>query len=197
MTTNLFRYITPAGGNTVVDYTGKNHILDRNMIDASLDYRWYRDITGYTPDFETGARADFKMLSQTTTLYPLFRKHAFWNVNLELFAKKTFQAFNGLLKAGVCAIGYAGSGTKKEDGTYASTTSTSIKSFDSYLDKTFEYETAARAGAGLELTYTRIVSERWAPYVTLSDRFQSLLSEPQYLDGRTRNVAMLTLGCSF
>ena len=35
------------------------------------------------------------------------------------------------------------------------------------------------------------------PYLKLTDRFVSLLSEPQYLQGRFRNEACIVLGCNF
>ncbi|MBQ7195165.1 MAG: hypothetical protein IJS07_05985 [Bacteroidales bacterium] len=194
---NLYRYTTPAGGNTIVEYTGKNHVMDRSVVDASLDYRWYNDITGYKPDFTLGVSTIFKLMSQKAILYPLFRRQSIGHINLELFANKTFDAMDGLLDVGLSLSGYSGFGTKKDDGAYASTTSTSIVSFDSYLDRQFEFETAARAGVGVELTYTRIISQKFAPYVKISDNFLSLLSKPEYLDGATRNVALLTLGCNF
>ena len=72
-----------------------------------------------------------------------------------------------------------------------------MKSFDDYSNREFEYYTAARAGAGVELKYTRRVSDRLTAFVSFSDTFRSLLSKSEYLDGATRNVALLTLGCNF
>ena len=79
----------------------------------------------------------------------------------------------------------------------ASTSTTTLRSFDTYLDKDFEFDTATRAGARVALKFEKDINGHLAPYIIISDSFLSLLTEPEYLDGRTRNVALLTLGCSF
>ena len=61
----------------------------------------------------------------------------------------------------------------------------------------FEYDTAARAGAGITFAWTSLRPRRLAPYLKLTDRFVSLLSEPQDLQGRFRNEACIVLGCNF
>ena len=61
----------------------------------------------------------------------------------------------------------------------------------------FEFDAVARAGAGVSFAWTSLRPKRLAPYVKVSDRFVSLLAEPQYLGGRTRNVASLSLGINF
>jgi hypothetical protein len=42
-----------------------------------------------------------------------------------------------------------------------------------------------------------VVSARFVPYVKVSDNFSAMLHSPEYLSGGTRNVALITLGCSF
>ena len=54
-----------------------------------------------------------------------------------------------------------------------------------------------RAGGELSFTWTWLRPRRLAPYLKISDRFTSLLQAPQYLDGRFRNTAQVTLGCNF
>ena len=56
------------------------------------------------------------------------------------------------LTAEVHALFGGGFGTPKEDTASASTSSTSIKSYDDYLNQYFEYETALRAGGQVALT---------------------------------------------
>jgi len=91
---------------------------------------------------------------------------------------------------------FTGGGTIFEDGSHDQS-STSLFSFDNYIYRQFEYDTASRAGASLSIGYTRFFSKNMAAYVKLSDSFVSMLSEPQYLDNGKRNCACLTIGCLF
>ena len=92
------------------------------------------------------------------------------------------------------AMGFGNPATDKK---LASSSSPAPLSFDDRLRAQFEYETAPRAGLALGCTYTRIFSEKFAAYVRLQDGLNALLTAPQYLDGRMRNVATLTVGCTF
>ena len=194
---NVLRYVTPTGGNTQVEYTGQNHILDRTDLDAALDYRWYRDTEGTRPGSTLGLRGAFVSRRQTTTLYPFYRNHSFTQVSLELFGQKCWTRGANAFVLDLAATGLAGFGTDKEDGSYAASTSSGLKSFDSYLGRYFEYKTAPRAGASAGFTFARRFKGGFEPYLKLSNSFLTLLSEPQYLGGRTRNVATLSIGCNF
>ena len=194
---NVLRYVTPPGQNTIVEYTGENNILDRIDWEAALDYRWYRDTEGARPGSTLGLKAGFRSRNQTTTLYPFYRNHSFSQISLDLYGQKcwTWGPMSFILD--VSATGLAGFGTDKEDGSYASGTTSGLKSFDNYLGRYFEFKTAPRAGASLGLTVARRIKGGFEPYLRLSDSFLSLLAEPQYLQGRTRNVAALSIGCNF
>lgn len=194
---NIIKYNTPPGGNTVVVYGGQNHILDRSTIEASADYCWIHDAASGNPDFAAGARADFRSMSQETVLYPYYRRHGYSHVEAELYSQKSFSAGRIFICIDAAVCGYAGFGTKKDDGSYASSSSTSLKSFDSYLDKHFEFETAPRAGARLSLSFILPIKGGITPYISISDRFISLIGENEYLAGKTRNLAAVKLGCDF
>ena len=70
------------------------------------------------------------------------------------------------------------------------------KSFDVWLGKQFEYDTATRAGAELGITWAKRIRKA-SLYVKASDRFMTMFAEPEHLGGRMRNVALLTIGCTF
>ena len=70
-------------------------------------------------------------------------------------------------------------------------------SFDDYLYRQFEYDTASALSAGAGFRYSYVVSARLVPYIKVSDNFSAMLHSPEYLSGGTRNVALITLGCSF
>ena len=63
---NVFKYVTPTGQPTRVEYTGVNHVMDRTVIDGTLGYRWYRGIQDERPQTVLGADLDFYSKSQYT-----------------------------------------------------------------------------------------------------------------------------------
>jgi hypothetical protein len=92
-------------------------------------------------------------------------------------------------------LAHAGFGTDKEDGAYANISGSKLKSFDVWLGRQFEYETAMRAGAELAVTWTMKIRKANF-YVRASDRYMTMFAEPEHLGGRMRNVALLTIGCT-
>ena len=194
---NSLRYVTPTGQSTSVEYTGRNRILDRMDLNASLDYRWYADAAGSRPGATLGVRIAYAGRMQTTTLYPAWRRHATHSLSLDLTGQKVWSdgTWSWILDAGLS--GLAGFGTPGEDGSYNPGASTSLKSFDFYLGRYYEYRTLPRAGASLGFTAARRFGAGFEAYLRISDAFTMLLSEPQSLPGRSRNLACITLGCNF
>ena len=189
---NLFRYVTPSGQMTVVEYYGEEDLSERILCDASLSYDMVRGIESPVPSFEAGASIEGRLCSSEMEWYPFSRSHDHASVCADAYAAKGFGAFS----AKVGASFMTGTGTEATD-VVAVPATTSMKSFDNYMHRQFEYDTATRAGAALSLRYTRFVSAKASAYIELSDSFTCLLKNPQYLYGRTRNAAVLTVGCSF
>lgn len=194
---NVFRFVTPPGQSTVVEYTGRNHILDRFDLDARLDYRWYRDAAGARPGLTLGATAAFAACRQTTHQYPLWRRQAVHTLSLDLFGQKVWNRgpLSFLLDFALSAQG--GFGTAREDGSYAPDAGTTLKSFDDDLGRYYEYKTLPRAGASAGFTVARRLAAGVEVRVSVSDRFTHLLAAPQSLSGNCRNEAALTLGVNF
>ena len=194
---NKFQYITPSGQNTVVNYTGQDVILQRFRLEGSLSYTFHKGVDRQGASLSLGARVDGRVTAQTTTLFPFTRKQQVATYSADLYASKRFQAGPVRLTAELHALLGGGFGTPKEDGSSASASSTSIKSYDDYLNLYFEYETALRAGGRLALTCSLPSLGRCLPYLTLWDRYLTLTSVPAYLEGRGRNVAGISFGCNF
>ena len=194
---NVFKYVTPSGQNTRVEYSGQNHILDRNSIDAELGYVFYKGMGGYLPDFSAGITAKGRARFLSTVIYPYYRNSDVITMTADAFAQKNFFSGKSVFSLDLGAGFRTGFGTPKEDGSYASTSGSNLKSFDNYLYRQFEFDTASAAGGSLGFTYTYLFSDRFALYIKLSDDFSALLAEPQYLGGRIRNVALATVGCNF
>lgn len=192
---NVFKYVTPTGKDTYVEYTGANHVTDRTVIDGKLGYRWYSGIQGERPETTLGFDADFYSKTQYTEIYPFYRNHGFTRIDADLFAQHDFSIGKSLLTPELHLLAHTGFGTDKEDGAYANSTASKLKSFDVWLGKQFEYETAMRAGAELALTWTMKI-RKVSMYVKASDRYMTMFAAPEHLGGRYCNVALLTIGCT-
>ncbi|MBP5505972.1 MAG: hypothetical protein J6X89_07720 [Bacteroidales bacterium] len=195
---NKFKYTTPEGGNTVVDYTGQELVLNKQMRFAGFDYRWYGGVTEGRASIMAGVSADWDSMKLTETVYPFWRTQTLTRLSAELFCQKNFFAGSNIFTLDAAGRYAFGQGTKKRDGTYVEgITSGALRSFDNYLDKHFEFETAPRTGASLALTYTRLIGQSFAPWIKVEDSFTTLLSAPEFLTGKTRNIITVSVGCTF
>ena len=194
---NKFKYVTPTGGNTTIEYTAQNEVLARKDISASLDYRFMTGTDGIRPGFIIGARGAFFMRQQTTTIYPFWRQNSYNHVSGEIYSEKSFISGAMSYTAGLSAQFRTGWGVDKKDGSYVEGATSKLKSFDSYLNRQFEYDTASRAGGTISFTVARRFTDSLEGYVKLSDSYVRLLSAPQYLMGNFRNLASITIGCNF
>ena len=194
--TNSYSYKAEAGKTTVIEYHGQNETLSRSDMDARLVYSFRKGVSGYRPDWMLGASAGFFRRSQTTLIYPDYRDSHFLTLDAGLSAERNIKRPGDCFTLGVKLSYIQGWGDPKRDGSY-SEGSSKLKSFDDWMYRQFEYDTAARAGAGITFAWTSLRPRRLAPYLKLTDRFVSLLSEPQYLQGRFRNEACIVLGCNF
>lgn len=193
--TNSYKYDIRPGMSSVIEYTGQSKSFTQKNFDGALSYRFEGGTDGYLPAWEAGAAVGGHLKLQSTRIYPFSRNWKSTTVDIQLSGGRNLQRGRNIYSCAVLASFLTGSGQPRKD-TIAGG-QTTLRSFDNYSDRQFEYETAARAGAGLELKYTRIISGNFVPYVKISDHFCHLLSAPQYLDGAGRNVAVITLGCQF
>lgn len=194
---NLFQYVTKPGENTEVKYTAKNHILDSHRFNAGLGYVWYNGTGGFLPSFTAGATLQGTGYLRKTVLFPFYRNSSSITLSADAFARKSFEKDKSVLSIEINAGFRSGFGNPKSDGAYSSTAASNIQSFDVYLNRQFEYDTATAVSAGAAVCYTYRFTDRFAPYARLSDSFTTLLAAPQYLYGSIRNVALLAIGCTF
>ena len=194
--TNSYTHKHTAGMNTVVEYHGQNRTVDKNSFAGTLAYSFFKDIRGFRPDWLFGARADAGFKSISTVIYPDYRDQSFVQTAFALDAERNIKRQKDCFTLKVSTRFATGFGNAKTDGSYSGGSS-KAKSFDDWLNRQFEFDTAPRAGVSLDLAWTVLRYNKLAPYIKLSESFDSLLSEPQYLDGKTRNLAAITLGCNF
>ncbi|MBR5384246.1 MAG: hypothetical protein IK143_00025 [Bacteroidales bacterium] len=194
---NSFNFVTPLGGVTVVEYTGESYIYDETVTDGALGYVWYHNVSGNHPDLTLGANVSFHSKKQATSIYPFYRNHNVSQVDADIYCIKSFDLRKSkfVVEAhGLCHTGY---GDARDDGEYTHASYTILKSFDTWLDWQYEYETAKRAGAALAFKWEFPRPSGAVPYIKVADTFQSLLKKPEFVPGRTRNTASITLGINF
>ena len=195
---NRPRWATADGGNTIVVYDEPNaNLLKRTDKSASLEYRWMLGNCETRPNMTISAKGSFFSREQTTTIYPVYRLHSYSHLRGELSFEKVFKAGKMRFIPNIAGFYQTGKGTAKGDGTYAPGATSKLKSFDSYLERQFEYETDPRFGGNVSFTAARTFSNNLEVYVKLSDSLTSLLYTPLYLSGRFRNIAAISIGCNF
>lgn len=194
---NKFKYVTPTGQNTVVEYYAQDHVSDRMTAHAGLSYDGWTGMSGDYPSLAYGAKVEADYVEQSVEVYPMYRDHNHFRINAEAHAEKSIFGKHGFFTVGAAAAFMAGSGTMAKDGAHASVSSTSLKSFDQYMCRQYEFDTASRASGTISLRYTRSIGPSMAAYICARNTFASMFSAPEYLEGKSRNTAVLTVGCSF
>lgn len=195
---NRPEWATAENGSTTVIYKEPNSkLLKRTDKSAALDYRWMLGTSGIRPDMTIGLRGTYFSREQTTTIYPVYRKHSYSRIRGELFFEKVFHSGKMSFIPYLSGFFQTGKGTAKGDGSFVPNATSKLKSFDTYLERQFEYETDPRAGGNVSFTATRAFSDKLEVYVKLSDSFTSLIYTPLYLSGRFRNIATVSIGCNF
>jgi len=194
--TNTYEHEPELGMTGKVVYRGQKKTFSRTRIGASGSYTFLGDTSGYLPEWELGADASVLCKLQNTSMYPFGRDWTSVSIDLDLRAGRNLTRGRNIYSCQVSASFLTGFGDPRKD-TMVPGATTTLLSFDNYSDRQFEYETATRLGAGIELKYTRMVTGKLIPYVKLADRFVHLLAAPKYLEGAGRNVACISLGCQF
>ncbi len=193
---NSYKFETESGMNTNVVYIGSNRTLDRTEANARLAWEMRMGIYGYRPNWVFSASADGFLRNQHISIYPSYRDQDLLSAALNLKAERNINKVSDCFSFAISVLFASGTGNAKSDGSLGSGTS-KAKSFDIWLNRQFEYETAPRAGASLEFTWTMFYFKGYAPYIKVYDRFTSLVKDNIYLDGQTRNAASIVLGCNF
>ena len=194
---NIYRMNTIPGGNTVSEYFGQSETLDRSDIKGKLSYTGYLGVEQYRPEWEYGVDFDASYRSFRSTYYPYYRTQEVTALQATIHGTKNFMVSKNLFDVGLEISYYSGFGTKNFDGNYAQTASDNHSSALFYLDRDFEYDTAARAGATLSFRYTRLFGDKISAYVDVRDTYSHTLKNPSYLTDGFRNIFVIALGCAF
>lgn len=195
--TNSYTYKSVPGMATVVEYHGQNETLTRLDLEARAEYKWEKGLSGYRPDWILSASVEGFMRRQNTVFFPVSRHQDYLNLWAHVAGERNIKRPADCFTFAAGLSFMWGTGDPKTDSDFSEGGSSTLKSFDAWLYRQFEYDTAARAGASLSFTWSLLGYRRLVPYLTVSDRFVSLLAAPQYLQSGFRNEIMLTLGVNF
>ena len=172
--------------------SGENNL---HRIGLSASWKGLSKFTNsYSYKGEVGAGAFFR--SQHTDVYPDYRDRRFVSLTASVFAAKGIALRSSFLAVKISGLYAGGAGASVVDGSYGGGTSKTI-SFDDWLYRQQEYDTASRAGASLEAEWTWLGGKKVSPFIRISDSFLYLLKKPAYLEGRYRNSAFISVGCNF
>lgn len=194
---NIYRKTTNPGESSVVEYFGQNEVLDRTDIGGSLSYTGYMDVDDFRPSWEYGLELCGHYRSSTATIYPYYRQQTVMNFTASVFGKKNIVSGRNIFTAGLSGGYFMGFGTPKSDGVLATSSSEAPKSADDYLNRDFEYKTAARAEGILNFRYTRLFDKGFAVYIDLRDSFTHLVQKPEFLKESYRNEFLVSVGFAF
>lgn len=194
---NIYRMNTIPGGNTVAEYFGQSETLNRSDITGKLSYTGYLGVEHYRPEWEYGLAFDATYRSFRSTYYPYYRMQEVTSMQAAVHGKKNFIFTRNMFEVGLNASYYGGFGTKSKDGSYAATASDNHSSASSYLDRDFEYDTAARVAGTLSFRYTRLFGSKISAYIDVSDTYNHTLKKPEFLADGWRNIFTVTIGCAF
>ena len=193
---NLFEYVTRAGENTEVQYFGSNRVTFSHRFVAGIGYEWMKDVGGFLPSFVAGASLKGSGRLNSTVLYPFSHEDDVYKLAANAFARKNLEKGKSVFSIELGA-GYSTGLASADYKSYSTPIATSIQNFDVYMNRQLEYDTASAASVNIGFGYTIRITDKFAPCVKVTDSLSALLADPQYLSGRTRNVALLTVGCTF
>ena len=166
-------------------------------MNARVAYKWEKGLSGFRPDWMLSASVEGNLRNQNVDFYPSRRHQDYLNLSAQVAGERNVKRASDCFTFAAGLSFLWGTGDPKTDDAVSNTGTSKLKSFDEWLYRQFEYDTAARAGASLSFTWSLLRYKGLIPYLTVSDRFVSLLATPQYLQGGFRNEAMLTVGVNF
>ena len=183
---------------TTVVYTGQRESLIRSDIEANISYEALWKKSGDIYLWSAGAVADFGLRNMEGQFYPFYHTQNRLAASLSLWGQLNIDLGSSSILITNARLGFLiGGGTAYETGQYASGSSAVLKQYDTYIRPQFEYETAPQGSVALKIGWNKTVSEKFSFTLSLSDNVKFLVTEPQYLKGKVRNILMLSFGCNF
>ena len=194
---NIYQRTSVPGESTVVEYFGQREALNRTDINASLSYTGYLGVEQFRPKWEYGIVVDAAYRTFRATYYPYYRDQNVTSLTGMLHGRRNIQVSKNIFTVSLAAGYFMGFGTKNSDGALASSSTDNHRTNDSYLNKDFEYDTAARVSGSIGFRYTRLFGSKIAAYIDVRDTYNHTLEKPEFLADGYRNAFTVSVGCAF
>lgn len=194
---NIYSHSTRPGENTEVVYYGKTRTLDRTDFSAAALYSVYSGTDDSYPDWSAGGSIRAEGRYFTSVYYPYYRTQRVTAFDFIVWIEKNMRIRKNILTIGAEAGYKQGTGSPCSDGEYAYGSSVQTWTDSSRLYRDFEARTAARAGGRLSVRYTWMLKKSAGLYTMVSDSFCHMSTPAVYLESGFRNIACVTIGCTF
>jgi len=183
-------------GNSVVQYFGSNEVASRQRLNAEVVYTGYLGVRYFQPVWELSAGAVYRATDMQVSVYPYYRENSTSSAYGYLSAKRNIIGRKNMYSVRL-DVGYGfGSGTRKNDGMYASSaTPTTPDENDYYLNREFEYLTASRMTGGLGFRYSRFFKKGLTGYIEAESGLTHAFDVQDL--GSNAFLCMIKVGCSF
>ena len=194
---NVYRLETSTGGNRVIVYYGQNESMTQDITSASFEYTGYLGIQNNNPTWTIKAGAAYYSRQQTVNRYPYYRKQDINSYGAYLSAGRNIIKGKNMYTLALRAGYGAGSGTAKNDGTYATPSSGQIKpaSRDIYLYREYEYFTKPRMEIGPQMQYSYFVNKGVTAFLKLN--YQYTKASDVSFTGTDLKTFNVSVGCNF
>lgn len=193
----VYQKETSTGGNTVIAYYGLNNVLNQSIWNGMVVYESFFHFYNDHPLWTLTVRGNYQTRSQTVTLYPYYRTQLIRSYEASLLARRNF--IIGKNNYGIFSdlLFGAGGGTAKNDGQYASssTSQSAPASRDRYLYQEYEYLTKPRLKGMLGFKYASLITGTTNVFLQFSYSYTRAFNV--HYEGNHLNEWLLTMGYEF
>ena len=194
---NIFRSETNSGGNNRIVYYGQNDKLNQKTNNISVNYTAFLQINNLNPVWVLQAGGIYASADKTVTMYPFYRNQLIRYYRISADALRNLIVRKNMYSFSIGLLYGKGNGTMKEDGLYATPSSSQRPpaSREKYLQQEFEYLTRPRFSVSPAVKFSRPVQKNITGYCGLQYQYTQTFSAG--ITGNEHNVWRLTVGCTF
>lgn len=194
---NVYRRETAVGGSSTIVYYGETKVLDQEITQVAFNYTAHLQLHGLTPRWVVKAGGNYRNRTQQVSLYPFYRKQEISQYSLSGYGGRNFIKGDNLLTVSYEAVYGSGGGQAKQDGLYATPSSSQNlpASKENYLNQEFEYLTASRVVNSIGVRYAHQLKPGQLAYICLN--FTNTRAFQVSYVGKSMNAIQLALGYSF
>jgi hypothetical protein len=193
---NIWRKDNTLGNRNDVIYYGSNQVLNRDILNARMDYTVHLNVTDNCPEWVLNTTVDYYNRKQAVAQYPFYRQQTirFWEAGAQA-TRNVFRQKN--LWSITLGVAYgAGGGTINEDGTYQPLSGELPPiTFLSGLEQEYECLTAQHVKGNIGVKYSFPVHFVKSGYVRANYELTNALGD--YFKNQKYSSIRIAIGCNF